>query len=348
MAQVRLKGFLKCRDIQKAQENMRVSELQKVWESNHWPIFPFLKGLVRSGLWLASLRSVFTWSSVPFIEFKFQVSKPLGYTCLPAVKSCVATHHLVCVHQSSLIPREKQTSTSWRPAPCFPGLSDSWAHFPFCWPYHVHVSYYVLECYIILDHKVGHDPWAGEGRLVLQWWTEGNSDTGLSPLNHSGWGQVSLTCMGGGKKSPPGRKPSKGTSKGAISGEDEKWALHHLLLHCLQCPTPPAKYHMLLPNLQSAAPTLPLPSMPSLTDPASTQLPGSGSLAITHNFILAHLPSILEPRLWRSVMSSWAWISSWRDPVLCVAERNRYTDRASVSPNTPYCCGNLQSSKVLF
>ena len=30
MAQVRLKGFLKCRDIQKAQENMRVSELQKV------------------------------------------------------------------------------------------------------------------------------------------------------------------------------------------------------------------------------------------------------------------------------------------------------------------------------
>ena len=30
MAQVRLKGFLKCRDIQKAQENMRVSELQRV------------------------------------------------------------------------------------------------------------------------------------------------------------------------------------------------------------------------------------------------------------------------------------------------------------------------------
>ena len=60
---------------------------------------------------------------------------------------------------------------------------------------------------------------------------------------------------------------------------------------CLQRPStcPNATF---LSQSYNQLPLLCLFHEPSLTDPAPTQLPGSGSLALTHNFILAHLPSI--------------------------------------------------------
>lgn len=154
------------------------------------------------------------------IEFKLQVSKPLN-TASPAVKSCAATHHLVCKALTADPLREKQTSTSWRPAPCFPGLSDSGAHLPFH-------SAGPLICLSPMMSSNSTSYWTTKLAMIPElekadWscsgWTEGNFDTGLSLLTW--WmGVFGLTCMGGGMKSSPGRKPSKGTSKGAISGDE--------------------------------------------------------------------------------------------------------------------------------
>jgi len=135
----------------------------------------------------------------------------------------------------------------------------------------------------------------------------------------------------------------KGNEKGRYLGRRRKNPHATSYSFGLQHPSTCPKATFLF---QSYKPLLPPPSSASSsksspTDPAPTQR----SLAFTHNFFLAHLPSIPELSLWRSIMSPGAWVFSYRGRAVRVVERDRHTDRAKSPPMPFTAVGNCSRAR---